>query len=191
MYKTPTFVICFSFVQSRNSFIQFHLSHFSIVQTEIQKPDRLSYSKNSRWIEEPVLNSVVTFLPDHMQQQSNSTFWLSVSFPEPTGKEKHFKNKMNVWKIFLFQIARIGLTQTPAWGRGKTCLCMLHFGLSWERLKLSFPCDEKGNATSWRHKQFCNKIFAVHQSLALNWQCFQDTSYIPIRLCCINHICTQ
>lgn len=33
------------------------------------------------------------FLPDHMQQQSNSTFWLSVSFLESTGKEKHFKNK--------------------------------------------------------------------------------------------------
>lgn len=34
------------------------------------------------------------FLPDHMQQQSSSTFWLSASFPESTGKEKHFKNKM-------------------------------------------------------------------------------------------------
>lgn len=135
------------------------------------------------------------FLPDHMQQQSNSTFWLSVSFLQSTGKEKHFKNKMWVWKIFLIQTARMALTWTPAWGKGKTCLCTLHFGLSWERLKLSFPYlfprDEKGKATSWKHKQSCNKIFAVHQTLALNWQCFQDTRYIQIRLCCINHICTQ
>lgn len=37
---------------------------------------------------------------------------------------------------------------------------------------LSFPMCSEGTHCSWKQKQFGHKMFAVHQILALRWQCF-------------------